>query len=289
MGVEKARFAAFDVQDVGGKSTALRERKRAPTALCLSDYDCFSWSWVSSADLHVVETTFNRFFESYLRSQFFYASHLQSSIFLPLFFPLPAPLPAKIQEWVLCCPLEWRKVRHSPDASLTRRNDVAPRGDSRRNRDTGSALGPGGVGSPLAVPERVPGEPRVYPLSAVPYQTNATYAACIWAGYSSPVVGEVYWTTANAVPTREAHPARFACHCPTSAGRRISPTIFSVWRSRLPSSCLLDCFLRTAGSCCGGVAPRDCFRGAPTVDGNADRGLANPRRRFQRTATVKSC
>jgi hypothetical protein len=31
---------------------------RALSALCLSDYDCFSWSKVSSADLHVVESTF---------------------------------------------------------------------------------------------------------------------------------------------------------------------------------------------------------------------------------------
>ena len=44
---------------------------RALSALCLPDYYCFAWSKVSSADLHVVENTFDCWFESYLRSQFF--------------------------------------------------------------------------------------------------------------------------------------------------------------------------------------------------------------------------
>jgi len=32
---------------------------RALSALCLPDYYCFAWSKVSSADLHVVENTFD--------------------------------------------------------------------------------------------------------------------------------------------------------------------------------------------------------------------------------------
>jgi hypothetical protein len=44
--------------------TALFSKKCALSALCLLVYHCFSWSWVSSADLHLVETTFNCGFES---------------------------------------------------------------------------------------------------------------------------------------------------------------------------------------------------------------------------------
>ena len=44
---------------VGGNPTAKRPRICAPFALCLSDLDSFAWSKVSSADLHVVENTFD--------------------------------------------------------------------------------------------------------------------------------------------------------------------------------------------------------------------------------------
>ena len=40
-------------------------RTRALCALCLLDYHCFSWSQVLSADLHVVELTFKRGFDSF--------------------------------------------------------------------------------------------------------------------------------------------------------------------------------------------------------------------------------
>ena len=57
----------------GAKPTALGRRTRALSALCLLDYHCFSWSYVSSADLHVVECTFKCGFDS------FRAHHLTSS------------------------------------------------------------------------------------------------------------------------------------------------------------------------------------------------------------------
>ena len=44
---------------LGGKPTVERPRKRAPSALHLSVLDCLAWSMMSSADLHVVENTFD--------------------------------------------------------------------------------------------------------------------------------------------------------------------------------------------------------------------------------------
>jgi hypothetical protein len=42
---------------LGGKTTTQKARLRGHSALCLSDLGCFAWSKVSSADLHVVESS----------------------------------------------------------------------------------------------------------------------------------------------------------------------------------------------------------------------------------------
>jgi hypothetical protein len=57
--VERAEFT------VAGPSLGHSSEDALYCALCLGALCCFSWSWVSSADLHVVETTFKCGFDSF--------------------------------------------------------------------------------------------------------------------------------------------------------------------------------------------------------------------------------